>query len=374
MQAARAADQPFSLVISDAHMPHRDGYQLIDDIRRDDELADTPVIMLTSADQAEEIEACRRLGVAAFLVKPVKLSELFDAIALALGVAVTMERGAGTRREPVVELPPLDILLAEDSQVNQRLAVAMLQKHGHKVQVAATGHEVLAACKRHQFDLILMDVQMPEMDGLEATAAIRVRERQTGGHVPIVAMTAHAMKGDRERCLDAGMDGYVAKPIHTADVFSAMASALKLASRSQAGQASSASSGDGPVAKPPPPVPGGAVDWPTALHSVNGDPDLLQEVIEAALEEIPRQAAAVCEAGQRRDATAMRLAAHSLKGAVRYFGDVPLYETSVRIESHSTRNELDAANELLTALAKQADGVCDALQDYLQQTPASEAR
>jgi CheY-like chemotaxis protein/HPt (histidine-containing phosphotransfer) domain-containing protein len=374
LRAARDADQPFSLVVSDAQMPLRDGYQLIDDVRRDKDLADTPVIMLTSADQAEEIEACRRLGVAAHLVKPVKLSELFDAIALALGVAETTVRRGGGRREPVVELPPLDILLAEDSEVNQRLAVAMLEKHGHQVQVAATGHEVLSACSQHQFDLILMDVQMPEMDGLEATAAIRMRERQTGGHVPIVAMTAHALKGDREKCLAAGMDDYVAKPIHIADVFSAMASALKLASRSPAGRKSPESSENGRGAATAPPVIDGAVDWPAAFHSVKGDSDLLRDVVEAALEEVPRQVAAIREAGQRQDAAAMRLAAHGLKGAVRYFGEVPLYETSMRIESHAAQNELDAAGELLPALAEQADAVCAALRDYQQQTPAEEAR
>ena len=152
-------------------------------------------------------------------MKPVKQSELFDAIGMSLGITVPEDEGEETiGRERKVELPPLRVLLAEDSLVNQKLAIGLLEKHGHTVVVAANGKEAIAALTSQEFDVVLMDVEMPEMDGLEATAVIRVQEKQTGKHIPIVAMTAHAMKGDRERCLEAGMDEYVSKPIRAASV------------------------------------------------------------------------------------------------------------------------------------------------------------
>jgi CheY-like chemotaxis protein len=159
-------------------------------------------------------------------MKPVKQSELFNAIAAALGgeaAEIAVRQPAGPA---AVTLPPLRILLAEDSVVNQRLAVAILEKHGHGVTVAGDGQTALEVLRDGAFDLVLMDVEMPNLDGLEATAAIRQRERDGGGHVPVIAMTAHAMKGDRERCLEAGMDDYVSKPIRAADLFQKIAEVL----------------------------------------------------------------------------------------------------------------------------------------------------
>jgi len=164
--------------------------------------------------------------VSACLMKPVKQSELFNAIAAALGgeaAEIAVRQPAGPA---AVTLPPLRILLAEDSVVNQRLAVAILEKHGHGVTVAGDGQAALELLRDGAFDLVLMDVEMPNLDGLEATAAIRQRERDGGGHVPVIAMTAHAMKGDRERCLEAGMDDYVSKPIRAADLFQKIAEVL----------------------------------------------------------------------------------------------------------------------------------------------------
>jgi CheY-like chemotaxis protein len=159
-------------------------------------------------------------------MKPVKQSELFNAIAAALsgdGAQIAVRESAGP---PGVTLPPLRILLAEDSLVNQRLAVAILEKQGHQVTVAGDGQAAMEALRAGPFDLVLMDVEMPTMDGLETAAAIRQRERERGGHIPIIAMTAHAMKGDRERCLEAGMDDYVSKPIRTGDLFQKIAEVL----------------------------------------------------------------------------------------------------------------------------------------------------
>ena len=215
------------LVLSDVNMPEVDGLTLVEWIRRDSELADTRVIVLTSGARPGDSRRCEDLRITASLMKPVKQSELFDAIATSMGMDIT-EKGseAVSRGEPTVTLPPLRVLLAEDSLVNQRLAVGLLEKHGHSVTVANNGKEAVEWFAQESFDVILMDVEMPEMDGFEATAVIRVKERHSGGRVPIIAMTAHAMKGDRERCLEAGMDGYVSKPIRVQQVLETLQAVL----------------------------------------------------------------------------------------------------------------------------------------------------
>ena len=196
-------------------MPDVDGFTLAEMIKQDADLGSTVIMMLTSGGRSGDVARCEDLGVASYLLKPVKQSELFDAVAMALGISAA--GGCRRSRRCSVARPvfprPLHVLLAEDSLVNQKLAVGLLEKYGHHVEVVGDGRAALAAVESSRFDLVLMDIQMPEMDGLEATQAIRIRERKRGGHIPIVAMTAHAMKGDRERCLEAGMDGYVAKPI-----------------------------------------------------------------------------------------------------------------------------------------------------------------
>jgi CheY-like chemotaxis protein len=174
------------------------------------------------------VARCRELGIEAYLTKPVSRDELHAAILKALAGASRFpqagDAGPGAAPRKSVSRPkgPLRILLAEDNMVNQKVVVHFLEKEGHTVQIAANGREAVSALERERFDLVLMDVQMPEMDGFEATAAIRARERFTGARLPILAMTAHAMSGDRERCLAAGMDGYVAKPVHKAELLEAI--------------------------------------------------------------------------------------------------------------------------------------------------------
>jgi CheY-like chemotaxis protein len=193
-------------------MPGQDGMTLVRRIREQSALSSILIIMLTSADRPEDIVQFRELGISQYLVKPVKQSELFDAIVDILGVAAGDET-VGASTPPVETIPPLNVLLAEDSLTNQKLARGLLEKWGHSVTIANNGREAVEAVQAAPFDIVLMDVQMPEMDGLQATKAIRLLEQPTGRHLPIVAMTAHAMADDREQCLAAGMDAYVPKPI-----------------------------------------------------------------------------------------------------------------------------------------------------------------
>jgi CheY-like chemotaxis protein len=194
-------------------MPELDGFELTRQVKADAELGSTVIMMLTSGDRPGDIARCEQLGVAAYLLKPIHQSELLESILMALGAASPQRQPQDAAAEETPPLRPLRILLAEDSLVNQKLAVGLLSKHGHTVIVADDGREAVAFLAVQEVDLVLMDVQMPCMDGFEATAAIRTKEKHSGKHVPIIAMTAHAMKGDRERCLAAGMDDYVAKPI-----------------------------------------------------------------------------------------------------------------------------------------------------------------
>jgi two-component system, sensor histidine kinase and response regulator len=212
-----SGSEPFGLLLVDAQMPGKDGFELIKQIRSEPYLTSTAIMMLSSAGQRGDAERCRDLGVAAYLTKPVRQSELREAILRVMGQQQEeySSRSLITRHTLDAKRRALRILLAEDNAVNQTVARRMLEKYGHFVFVAASGREALALYDKQTFDLVLMDVQMPEMDGLEATAALRQREVSTGRRVPIIAMTAHAMKGDSERCLAAGMDAYLSKPIST---------------------------------------------------------------------------------------------------------------------------------------------------------------
>jgi signal transduction histidine kinase/CheY-like chemotaxis protein len=217
LSSALSVSEPYRLVLTDMHMPKMDGFALVEEIRKRPELSTATIMMLTSAGHRGDAARCQQLGVSAYLLKPVRQSELREAVARTLGareqdgaIPLITRFSLQDAREPGASLK---ILLAEDNLVNQRLAVRLLEKRGHRVVVAATGQEALQALRKEPFDLILMDVQMPEMDGLEATVAIREGEKGTGLRQPIIALTAHAMKGDREKCLAAGMDGYLSKPI-----------------------------------------------------------------------------------------------------------------------------------------------------------------
>ena len=234
LEQALEAGKPFHLVITDANMPEIDGFALAEQIRERPGLSAAIIMMLTSAGQRGDAARCRQLGVAAYLTKPIGEAELLEAVLRVLGSSRSRATEAAlvTRHSLRDEKKSLRILLVEDNAVNQMLAMRLLEKQGHSVAIANNGREALVFLERESFDAALMDVQMPEMDGFEAAAAIREREKSTGQHMPIIAMTAHAMQGDRERCLAAGMDGYTAKPIQAQRLFDTLdeilsASALK---------------------------------------------------------------------------------------------------------------------------------------------------
>jgi two-component system, sensor histidine kinase and response regulator len=208
---------PFSLVLTDVHMPGTDGFRLAEAIMGAPDLAEPLIMMLTSGEQRGDVAKCRELGVAAYLIKPIRRAELRAAIVKVL--ARRLEQESSRAAQPLVLAPEvriaaqLQILLAEDNEVNRHVATRILEREGHHVVSAVDGRKALAALSAGTFDVVLMDVQMPEMDGLSATRTIRENEKQTSAHIPIIAMTAHAMSGDRERCLEAGMDDYISKPI-----------------------------------------------------------------------------------------------------------------------------------------------------------------
>jgi CheY-like chemotaxis protein len=217
-------------------MPGTDGFELVQQIRQSPEAAPATVMMLTSDDYYASVRRCAQMGINAHLIKPIRLCELLAAIRQAI-LPVTDEVHDSF---PVASQPSrrLRILLAEDNLVNQRLTVRILEKLGHQVVVAQTGEDALNALATEKFDLVLMDVQMPEMDGFAATREIRRKEQGSHERLPVIAMTAHAMKGDRESCLEAGMDDYLAKPINRVELQQAIERAMKLRKEEVSAQSS----------------------------------------------------------------------------------------------------------------------------------------
>jgi signal transduction histidine kinase/DNA-binding response OmpR family regulator len=220
IEIAKNAGNPFPLILLDGQMPEMDGFTLAEHIHKDPELVNATIMMLTSAGHLGDAARCRELGISAYLVKPIRQGELLDAICQLLdGTARKQPEPLVTRHTLREEKHRIRILLAEDNLINQTLAVRLLEKRGYSVTVASDGQAAVDAIQAGEFELVLMDIQMPGMDGFQATAAIRDREKLIGGRIPIVAMTAHALVGDQERCLASGMDAYVSKPIRTSELF-----------------------------------------------------------------------------------------------------------------------------------------------------------
>ena len=326
--ALEAAAQPFDIVLMDLMMPEMDGLETVAIIRENAAFAQVPVLLLSSADRAGYSVRSRSLGIARSLIKPIKQSDLLEAISAAFEAAPTVEtrRGDAPEDESVaVESwgrTARRVLLAEDGAINQQVAVRLLEERGHSVVVVNNGRAAVeqvaaqasASPAEPPFDVVLMDVQMPEMDGLEATAAIRRAEAQTGGHVPIVAMTAHAMKGDRDRFLAAGMDGYVAKPVRPHELYAAV-------------------EGGGPDAEAGLLAPADvSFEWDAALENVGGDEAMLRDLAEMFFAECPKLMQQIREHIAGADGPELRRAAHTLKGSAHVFGAAAAAEAAHRLE------------------------------------------
>ena len=229
MERVTKEGHPFSVVIVDGQMPEMDGFTLVKHIQERSELGGPTIIMLTSFGQKGDASRCRELGISAYLVKPARQGELLETLCQVLRKSPQEASPLVTRHTLREDRSRLQILLAEDNAINQTLAVRLLEKRGYAVTVVGDGKAAVEALEARPYDLVLMDVQMPVMDGFQATAAIRTKEKSGGRRTPILAMTAHALKGDQERCLAAGMDGYVSKPIRTADLFAAIENAVEKA-------------------------------------------------------------------------------------------------------------------------------------------------
>jgi CheY-like chemotaxis protein len=249
LKKAKEAKDPFRLMIVDRNMPGIDGFMLVEQIQKSPELAGLVTVMLTSGGQGGDGARCNELGIAAYLIKPVLQSDLLQALSKVLGSRIAGPEPAQliTRHTLGEGQKPLRVLLAEDNPVNQRLAARLLEKWGHTVVLAEDGARVLEALETQSVDLILMDVQMPVMDGVQATAAIRQRETITGTHTPIIAMTAHAMEGDRQRFLEAGMDDYISKPVHARELFEVIEALLPLNTQVAPGKSHDDRTGSGEV-------------------------------------------------------------------------------------------------------------------------------
>jgi len=336
MEAARRAGKPFPIVLLDALMPGLDGFQVLQRIQADPVLAGAVIVLLSANRYLADTERCRELGVKQCLTKPVGQSELLDAILGALGL-VAAERQLVESANPAEPASPrrsLNILLAEDNPVNQKLATRLLEKAGCRVTVAATGHEALHAWESSGvpgFDVVLMDIQMPNMDGMEATRAIRDAEKKSGGHVPIVAMTAHAMRGDREKCLRGGMDGYVSKPINPAVLFAEI-------ERSVGASPDLRSSAPQKGLDSPEPI-----DRASLLERVEGDRGLLAEMIQLFEEDAPKLLAAMHEALERGDMAVLERSAHSLKGAAGNLSAKGTGAAALRLETDAKKNDPKSA-------------------------------
>ena len=354
LNRAFAAGEPFALVLLDVNMPEMDGFELVQRIQQQPALATATIMMLSSGGRPGDSARCRDLGIASFLTKPVRQSELRKAIQTALG-ATSMRRGqAASAAKPARSCRPLRILLAEDNRINQKLAMRLLEKQGHSVVIATNGQQAIDVSAGESFDMLLMDVQMPETDGLTAATAIRQREAATGARrTPILAMTAHAMKGDRERCLQAGMDDYISKPIRSEELYSAI-------QRLAAGQC---------IAENPPPAADPAplrslVDWDQALSYVGGDEDLLRELIQTFVAECPRWIADLDAGLGRDDAQAVSAAAHPFKNSLSVVGATAAAESANCLEKMGRGGELSGAAAVRQTLQRELDRLLPALATF----------
>jgi len=360
--------RPFALIITDLHMPLVDGFGLVEALKRDPLLAAIPIVFLTSSGQPAQRARSRELGVVALLTKPVQPSELLDAVLGALSPATSEE----LPQQPLKLLSQgkeagMKVLLAEDNAVNRTLAKKLLEKHGHAVVLAENGRQALETLDREDVDMILMDVQMPVMDGLEAIALIRKKEAGSGTHLPIIALTAHAMKGDRERCLAAGADDYLTKPIHSPALFAALGRIRDSISsaRTMVAVADTAQTPDPTQTT----TNTNSLDLADALQRVEGDNDLLEEIARIFVDESAKTMAEIRDALSAPDAHLLEQLAHRLKGSSSNLGATFLAQSAGELEIMARARDLRSARLQFDTVKTEVRKLLVELDSILRKVP-----
>jgi two-component system sensor histidine kinase/response regulator len=359
LSTALVADEPYDLILTDVHMPNMDGFDLVEQIKRRLELSTSTIMMLTSGGRRGDAARCRELGISAYLLKPVRQSELREAIVRVLSAKERVRtlptitgHSLQAQRNPK---RCLQILLAEDNLVNQTLAVRMLEKRNHKVAVVTNGRQALSALAEGSYDLVLMDVQMPEMDGLEATMLLREQERFTGHHQVVIAMTALVMKGDRERCMAAGMDGYLSKPIRPQELDEAL-SRLQCTDPKEAHDLRSFD------------PPNAAIAAAELLDRIDGDRAFLSELLALFRADYPSQLQAARKAVEKNDAAELQKVGHSLKGALGNLAATAASRMASDLESMGKTGNMAAAGTRVGQLEEELILVMEALESLSMET------
>ncbi|MDP2647043.1 MAG: response regulator [Desulfobacterales bacterium] len=344
------AKDPYEIAVLDMQMPEMDGETLGKKIKQDPDLKNVILILMTSMGERGDANRVKEVGFSVYLTKPVKQSLLYDSLVTVSGTYM-QEETPNKRPEEIITRHSLAedqkrrmrILLAEDNVVNQKVALSILKKLGYSADVAANGKEAVKALAATAYDFVLMDCQMPQMDGFEATRKIRKKERQTGGHIPIVALTAHAMAGDREKCLAAGMDEYLSKPINAAELLRIME---KLTPIEKAEKKPSAPSKGAETSLR------AVFDLSRAMDLVGGDQDLFKEIVGLFLDNLPDHIAQIQAGITHNDAHAVEQAAHALKGSVSNFSAQAAFEAAYRLELLGKEGTLAAAKRAFSELKR----------------------
>ncbi len=353
MERAVKAGKAYHMALLDGMMPGMDGFELAERIRRDPHLSQTTLFMLSSGGKYTNSTRCRELGIDYSLMKPVKQSELLDSIIEALSVATGDEADVSTAPGKPDSIIHLHILLAEDGVVNQKVAVSLLEQRGHKVTVANNGREAIAALDKDSFDVVLMDIQMPTMDGYEASEIIRENEKTSGSHIPIIAMTAHAMKGDRERCLEAGMDGYIAKPIRAKDLYETIEKTTAKVWESQ-------SQGDTITDEKE------ILDRDKILEQTGANEETLKEIVELFAVESAKLMKRIRDAITNGDSLTLQRDAHTLKGSIQIFGAEHAAAAAKRLEIMGRDKNLADSEQAWQVLVEEIERLKPLLRDLIK--------
>jgi len=356
LRAALEEGDPFELAILDMQMPGMDGETLGCKIKEEESLRDTLLVLLTSMGSRGDAARLKEIGFSAYLNKPLKPSRLYDCLATVTG-GRQADSSAGTMvtRHSIAEerKRKIRILVAEDIPTNQKVALAILDKLGYRADAVANGQEALEALETVPYDLVLMDVQMPEMDGFEATQRIRDAKSKVRNHkIPIIAMTAHALKGDREKCLEAGMDDYVSKPVNPQELVEAVERCFGGASREGRVYATAPHSHELVI-----------FDKSVLLDVLSGDEELLKTILQSFLENTPNQIDALKEGQRSGDASQIVRQAHSLKSASGGVGTTVMQKLALQIETEGLAGNLEQTGSLIDALERAFEELKSVLKD-----------